>query len=103
MQPPIAEAPALRGQLPEPPAKLRVIPTDGLVAIYTRINARQATGPPLRVTLLLHGPVHGSPPGTGPQKFFPSISFSVDTSIMDSASSFFASDTSMPPYLERHL
>ena len=76
----------------------------------------QTAGPPLRVALLCHRPVHGVSPRTGRQKFFPSISRSVETSSIYSASSFFslafssssafslfASDTSMPPYLERHL
>ena len=47
-------------------------------------------GAPLRVALLLDRPGHGLPPRAGRQKFFPSISRSVATSSIDSASSFFS-------------
>src|SRR3954471_1030593 len=76
----------------------------------------EPTGSPLRVALLPDRPGHSSFPQAGRQKFFPSISFNVDASSIDSASSFFslrfsssrafslrASEISIPPYRDRHL
>jgi hypothetical protein len=50
----------------------------------------ELAGPPLRVALLPYRPGHSSFPQAGRQKFFPSISFSVEASSIDSASSFFS-------------
>ena len=71
----------------------------------------RVAGMALRIAFHRHGPGHGGSSRTWPQKFFPNISRSVDTS-----SNFFsfpfsssrclsrlASDTSMPPNFERHL
>src|SRR3954452_18060119 len=75
----------------------------------------EPTGSPLRVALLPGRPGHSPFPQAGRQKFFPSISSTVDASSIDSASSFFslrfsssrafslrASEISIPPYRDRH-
>ena len=76
----------------------------------------QGAGASLGATLFCNRPGHGRSPRPRRQKFFACISFSVETSGIDSASSFFsrafspsspfnlrASDTSMPPYFDRHV
>jgi hypothetical protein len=52
------------------------------------MQAHKPTGSPLRVALLADRPGHGFFPQAGRQKFFPSISFSVDASSIVSASRF---------------
>jgi hypothetical protein len=52
------------------------------------MQADERAGSPLRVALLLDRPGHGTSPQTGRQKFFASISFSVEASSSVSASSF---------------
>ena len=44
------------------------------------MQADQPVGATLRITLLSDSPGHSSSPQAGRQKFFPSISFSVDAS-----------------------
>jgi hypothetical protein len=74
------------------------------------MQADQATSPPLRVAPLSDRPGHSTSQQAGRQKFFPSISLSVDASSIVSASSFFslrfspsgvlslrASEISIPP------
>lgn len=91
-----------------------LVATDGSGNL--RLHADEPAGPTLRIALVLDRPGHGGPPRPRRQKFFPSISRKVKTSSIASASkrfslpfsssrlfSRFASDTSMPPYFERHL
>src|SRR5271155_427736 len=74
------------------------------------MQANQPAGATLRVALIPHCPGHSSSLQAGRQKFFPSISFSVDASSIDSAKSFLslrfssssafslrASEISIPP------
>src|ERR1700761_4503785 len=116
MQSPIAEPPPLSRQHPQPLQDRHVIGTAAGIAERLRCHADKFARPTLRIAPLLHRPAHGGPPQAGRHEFFARRSFSVDTSSIDSASSFlslafssssafsrFASDTSMPPYFERHL
>src|SRR5579859_1616801 len=112
----IAKPSPLRRQFAQSLADRAVVRSARTVAVGLRVQADQSTRTALRVALLVNRPAHGLPPQARRQKFFPSISRSVATSSIDSASSFFsfrfsssrpfslrASDTSMPPYFVRHL
>ncbi len=111
VKPPIAEAPALVRQLPQPLAQRRVRWPAWAVPHAGAIDPDKATGPPLAHAegrLKMNASL---PAGGGPYHFFASSSFSAAASNIASASSFFsrvfsassvfnrrASDTSMPPY-----
>src|SRR5580698_2545792 len=109
-EPPIAKPPPLRCQFAQAPAQLVIARPLCRIAIRLRVQADQATSTALRVALLSDRPGHSSSPQAGRQKFFPSISLSVDASSIVSARSFFsfrfsssmalslrASETSIPP------
>ena len=106
----------LRRQFFQPASQFGVRRPLRHTSINAWIDTRQGAGPFLIVSLLYHGPARSFTSRSGPRKFFPNISLSVDTSIICSANSFFslafsasrdfsflASDTSIPPYLDRHL
>src|SRR5690606_28668866 len=112
----IAEAATLRCKLPQLRPDVTIVRSPGSIAIGLRMQVNEPTGPPLRVTLLTNCPSHSTSPQDGRQKHFPSISFSVAASSIDSASSRFsrrfsssrafslrASEISIPPNLDRHL
>ena len=100
-----------RRQLPRPLPHRPVIGPRRPIPVDRRIHPYQTATPPLRVPPFFHRPVHRPSRGAGRQKFFPSITLSVDTSSTASANrrfsfafsnsglrSRFASDTSSPPY-----
>src|SRR5689334_7548900 len=84
---PIAEPPSLRCQFTQAPAQLFIARPLWRIAIGLRMQVDQATSAPLRIALLSDRPGHSSSPQAGRQKFFPSISFSVDASSIVSAKS----------------
>src|SRR5262249_32136269 len=106
----------LQNQLAQSVAKAGIVRTARAVAVDPRHHPDQPASATLRIAFLFNRPGHDLPPQPRRQKFFASISRSVDTSIIDSARSFFsrafsssrafsrlASDTSMPPYLLRQV
>src|SRR6185437_4696052 len=102
VQPPIAKTPALGRQILQSLPQHDVVRSLGGIAVGLRLKPHQPAGPPLRIALLLDRPAHSQSSHPGRQKFFPSISFSLRFS-SSSAFSRRASDTSIPPYRERHL
>lgn len=110
-QPPIAEAPALIGEVAQPATQLRLRRSPRPIADHLAVGADDGAGPPLRQA---HGGQQmrdGFALGGGPHHFFERTSRSAEASSIWSASSFFsfafssssafsrlASDTSIPPY-----
>src|ERR1700709_192433 len=90
VEPPVAEPPSLRGPQMESGADRAVgRPLRG-IPVGLRFQPDQPARSPLRIALLLNRPGHGYTPLAGRQKFFASISFSVATSSICSANSFFS-------------
>ena len=107
---PVTEPPSLRCQFAQAFPQRFIARPLWHIAIALGVQIDQATSPPLRIAFLSDRPGHSASAQAGRQKFFPSISLSVDASSIVSASSFFslrfssssafslrASETSIPP------
>jgi hypothetical protein len=115
-QPAIAEPTTLVGDLAHPLADRIVLSAERLILPRRPVDPDQPAGATLGEAVVGYQLLHRSVAIHRPGQFFPSRSFSADTSSIDSASSFFsrrfsssnvrnraASDTVMPPYFAFQL